>query len=308
MRKIFFPTRGKHYIRGLLLRFFIGLFIALFVIVPLVLTYFLSHPKRYPVCCFTPADLGLEYETITFPASDGVNLSGWYIPSQNGAAIVMVHANNGNRTGVIYHAQFLAEQGYGILMFDVRGFGESEGSLLPYPQGGLAEDVNGAVTYLQQRPEVNPDRIGALGLSMGAIIVLRAAAINPDIRAVVADGADEVLTSIDEVPELRTLPPPIKAYFQVVNSVALRLMGVTTAFPGPRISDGIAHIAPRPILLISAGTGKEQADNRLFYSLAGEPKTLWELPDVAHINAAFAQSDEYHSRVLTFFNEALLSQ
>ena len=305
MRRLLFPKRGKNYVRGLLIRFCIGLFIALFVIVPIGLAYFLSHPTRYPVCCFTPADLGFTYEAITFPASDGAMLSGWYIPSTNGAAIIAVHANSGNRTGVIYHTQLLAEQGYGVLLFDVRGFGESEGSQFPYPSGGLAEDVLGAVAYLQTRPDVDPQRIGALGLSMGAIIVLRAAAQTADIQAVVADGADE-MEGVDEISAFAEIPSFMKGYIQVVSAMAFRLMGITTEFPGPMVSDGIARIAPRPILLISTGTGEEQQDNRLFDSLAGEPTTLWELPDVAHINGLFARPDEYKSRLLTFFDEALL--
>src|SRR5262245_38646521 len=141
MRNILFPKHGKHYLRNLLLRFCIGLVIALYVAVPIGLAYAYSHPKRYPVCCFTPVDLGLTYEAVIFPASDGVKLSGWYVPSKNRAAVIAVHANDGNRTGVIYHANVLAQRGYGVLLFDVRGFGESEGSIFPYPRLGVAEDV-----------------------------------------------------------------------------------------------------------------------------------------------------------------------
>ena len=307
MRRLLFPKRGKHYVRGLLIRFGIGLFIALFVVVPVGLTYAIAHPPRFPVCCFTPADLGLTYETISFPASDGAQLSGWYIPSQNGAAVIMVHANAGNRTGVIYHADVLAKQGYGVLLFDVRGFGESAANQFPIPPGGMAEDVLGAVAFLQNRPEVNSDQIGALGLSMGGMIVLRAAAQTPDIQAVVSDGAaDQGSLSVDDNPAFAEMPPFMRAYVQFVASIAFRLNGISEQSLGPRISDVIANIAPRPILLISTATGEEQSDNRLFYSLAGEPKTLWELPDVGHIQGIFARSEEYHSTILTFFDDALL--
>lgn len=294
MRRLLFPKRGKHYWRNVLIRFCIGLFIALFVVVPIGLAYFLSHPPRFPVCCFTPTDLGYSYEDVTFAASDGAQLSGWYIPSQNGAAVIMVHANAGNRTGVIYHADVLAKQGYGVLLFDVRGFGESEANMFPFPPGGMAEDVIGAVTFLQSRPEVNPRRIGALGLSMGAIIVLRAAAQSADIQAVVADGADEGNLNVDEIPAFAQMPPFMRAYVQFVGSLAYRLIGVSGEGVGPQISEVIARIAPRPLLLISTATG--------------EPKTLWELPDVGHIQGIFARPDEYHSTILTFFDEALLEQ
>jgi uncharacterized protein len=306
MRNLLFPKRGKNYVRNLLIRFFIGLFIALFVVVPVGLAYFLGHPTRYPVCCSTPADMGFSYETVTFTSSDGVKLSGWYIPSTNGAAVIAVHANHGNRTGVMVHAQFLAEQGYGVLLFDVRGFGESEGSLIPYPSQGMAEDVIGAVSYLQSRPDIDPERIGALGLSMGAGIVLHAAVIDSNIQAVVADGADETSTDIDDIPEFSTLPPFIKSYFQIAVSIAYRLMGINSDYIGPQVSQEIDQISPRPLLLISAGTGEEQKDNRLFYENANDPKIWWDVPDGAHINTLFSHADEYKSKVLAFFDAALI--
>ncbi len=307
MRRLLFPEHGKNYVRNLLIRFFIGLFIALFVVVPAALAYFLSHPTRHAVCCTTPADLGLTYESVTFPASDGVKLSGWYIPSQNGAAIIAVHANGGNRTGVLVHAQVLAEAGYGVLLFDVRGFGESEGSLAPYPPLGMAEDVIGAVDYLQQRPDVDDERIGAVGLSLGANMILIAAAENDSIRAVLADGATESRT-IEDVPGLNAMPPLLKAYMRIVINITMRLMGIATEFPGPFISDSIQQIAPRPILLISTGVSEEQAQNAMLYEHAGEPKTLWDLPDVAHIHGLFARPEEYRSKMLEFFDQALLDK
>jgi pimeloyl-ACP methyl ester carboxylesterase len=266
----------------------------------------MSHPPRFAVCCTSPADFDNPYEAVTFAASDGAPLSGWYIPSQNGAAVIMVHANNGNRTGVLYHADVLANQGYGVLMFDVRGYGDSEANLYPLPRGGMAEDVLGAVAYLQSRSEVDRDRIGALGLSMGASIVLRAAAASTDIQAVVADGASESSLDVDEIMAFADLPPLAKAYIHYTSSVAFGLVGLSEDALGPQIRDVIDQIAPRPVLLISAGTEAEININRVFYANAGEPKTLWELPDAGHIQAIFSHAEEYHARLLTFFEDALL--
>ena len=59
----------------------------------------------------TPADLGLAYRDVTFPSSDGVTLAGWYIPSRNGAAVVLLHGAGSTRSGVLDQAAVLAGRG-----------------------------------------------------------------------------------------------------------------------------------------------------------------------------------------------------
>lgn len=295
--------RDRRYWMKFFTIYFLTAFVALYVIVPIALTYIVSHPRRLPIDGASPADFDLSYETVTFQSSDGVNLSGWYIPSQNGAAIIAVHANDGNRTGVLYHANVLAGHGYGVLLFDVRGFGESEGSTYPYPAGGMSEDVIGAAAYLQTRDDVDPDRIGAMGLSLGAIMVLRAAGVSDSIQAVWSDGADEATLADIEA----QLPAPLySAYIRPTWALTMWMWGVQGDVPGPLVSEHIADISPRPIFLIGAESTTEIEDNRMFYALAGEPKTLWELPDSGHIAGLFTHPDEYQQRMLAFFDAALL--
>jgi hypothetical protein len=206
---------------------------------------------------------------------------------------------------VLYHADVLAKRGYGVLMFDVRGYGESEGSLFPYPKGGVAEDVLGAVTYLQSRPDTEPGRIGALGLSLGAMLVLRAAAETDGINAVLADGADEP-TLADMEAQFSSVPFLYPLYIRPIYGFSLWMMGIQTETPGPLVSDVISAIAPRPVFLIAAGGQAEIEDNRMFFARAGEPKTLWELPDAAHASGIFSHSADYHHKLVAFFDQALL--
>ena len=87
------------------------------------------HPPRFPIGEVSPADLGLDYIDVTLSTEDSLTLRGWYIPSTNQAAVILVHAFSGNRTGTIYHAALLAKHGYGVLLYDTRTQGESEGDL-----------------------------------------------------------------------------------------------------------------------------------------------------------------------------------
>ena len=297
--------RGWRYYRNLLLFTLGSALFAFYVVLPIGFAAQDARrpPARFAVCCFTPADLGLKYEDVTFPTRDGLTLSGWYIPSQNGAAIIAAHARNGNRTGMIYHADFLARHGYGVLLFDLRGHGESQGELWLYGwQGHL--DILGAVAYLQNRPDVKPNRIGALGLSAGSEVVLHAAAVNDQIKAVVSDGADfrtlqDMYLAAD--PATWAYAPGWLLYFSALTAIS----GVPSP---PSLADLVPQIAPRPLLLIAAGTAKaeEIKFNRIYYAAAGEPKQLWELPDSTHIRGLFSHPEEYQDKVLTFFDHALL--
>ena len=85
--------------------------------------YAFTYPARSDVCCITPADKGFEYEEVTLTTNDRLKLVGWYIPSQNRAAVILLHGYGGNRLGVMYHAEALANQGYGVLMYDQRASG-----------------------------------------------------------------------------------------------------------------------------------------------------------------------------------------
>ena len=121
---------------------------------------------------------------MKFETKDGLELEGWYIPSRNGAAVISFPGRNGPQR----QARMLARHGYGVLLFDRRGEGRSDGEPNIFGWGG-DEDIKAAVRYLQTRDDVDPKRIGGIGLSVGGELMLEAAAETKDLRAVVSDGA-----------------------------------------------------------------------------------------------------------------------
>ena len=85
-------------------------------------------------------------------------------------------------------AKLLARHGYGVLLFDRRGEGESEGD--PNLFGWQGErDIHAAVAFLQGRPDVDPERIGGIGLSVGGEMMIEAAAESTALKAIVSEGA-----------------------------------------------------------------------------------------------------------------------
>ena len=74
-----------------------------------------------------------------------------------------------------------------MLLFDRRGEGESDGD--PNLLGWHGErDVHAAVAFLQRRPDVDPERIGGIGLSVGGETMIEAAAESAALKAIVSEG------------------------------------------------------------------------------------------------------------------------
>ena len=151
--------------------------------------YGTTHIGRAAV---SPDRLEVAHENVKFTTSDGLELEGWYIPSRNGAAVIAFPG----RTGPQRKARMLARHGYGVLLFDRRGEGRSEGEPNSWGWGGDA-DVKAAIAYLQRRPDVDPDRIGGIGLSVGGELMIETAAETEALAAVVSEGAGARSTTED---------------------------------------------------------------------------------------------------------------
>jgi pimeloyl-ACP methyl ester carboxylesterase len=276
--------------------------VALYVVIPAMGVYEATHPARVPVAG-SPADLGLPYEEVVLSAADGIHLRGWYTPSQNSAAIVALHGAGGNRVQLLRHAQPLAQAGYGVLLFDLRAHGESDGRVFPMTDD--SQDVAPAVAYLQGRTEVDPKRIGAVGLSLGGEVVLEAAARDPALKALVVDGV-----STNRVEDLLPLPPEFRIMYLAAPMWWLgdRMAALASGVPARPLGELVEEIAPRPILFISSGDAPEPFANRRLAERAGPNAQLWELPDTGHVGGMSAHPEEYKERLVAFFDAALLDK
>src|SRR3546814_11399716 len=81
----------------------------------------------------------------------------------------------------------LVRHGYGVLLYDSRGHGESEGDTVTLGWGAYSDGI-AAAEYLAGRDDVDATRTGALGMSMGAELAWEAAAPDAGDAAIVADG------------------------------------------------------------------------------------------------------------------------
>jgi dienelactone hydrolase len=274
-----------------------GLAVVYFVLFPLSLSYILTHVARD----VPEPELGAAYEDVSFRTSDDLELKGWYIPSKNRAAVIAFPGRNGSQRP----ARLLARHGYGVLLFDRRGEGESEGD--PNVFGWKGErDVRAAVEYLRNRPDVDPQRIGGIGLSVGGEMMIEAAAESDGLAALVSDGAG--IRSIREslaIPDTRKQIEASLVHAIVTPAVAL----FSNSTPPASLEDLSGRIRP-PVLFIYAnpGEGGEAELQETYYEAAREPKEIWLVPGAGHTGGIEEQPAEYARRVVGFFAEALLER
>jgi pimeloyl-ACP methyl ester carboxylesterase len=294
-----FKQRPRRRLLKLALTIVAGLVVAYYLVIPTVIAFVLIH-YRQPICCVTPAQRGLTtYEDVSFTTADGLTLVGWYVPSRNGAAIIALHGSGGNRMATLDHGAMLARHGYGVLLLDLRGHGNSGGHVALGWDANL--DIDAALAYLRIRPDVDPQRIGALGLLMGGEVAMQAAAHTERLKAVASDGAgaraigDRLSGPINLV--------AVPAMWTSTYAMAL-FTGLT---PPPPLTELIPRIAPRPLLIISAGhgIGGEVELSDIFYAAAGEPKQHWQIPEARHTGGLAARSQESEAKVIAFFDVAL---
>ncbi len=246
----------------------------------------------------TPATYGIPYyENISFAsaASDDLTLRGWWIPNPKGhRALIFVHGQNQNRTELLEIAKPLWDQGYSLLMFDLRGHGLSDGD---HHTLGLKEqfDIIGAAHFVENK-DFQPGQIGLIGWSMGAGTGVMALSQTTDIKAGVIDSGYATERPFH--------------HFEIVYPAAVLACKILRGFDPEQIQPGEAakHLGNRHIFIIH---GQQDhtiplSEALLLREAAGANATdFWSVPGADHTGNFAAQPEEYIRRVTAFFNSEL---
>ena len=283
--------RIRRYARRIALgfAFLLGLYVFLY---PVAESYVITHAARAYVP--DPA-LGAAFEEVSFTTSDGLQLEGWYVPSRNGATVISYPGRKGSQKP----ARLLARHGYGVLLFDRRGEGESEGDPNTLGWRGV-RDLRAAIAYLESRPDVDMSRVGGVGLSVGGEMLLQAAAETDDFKAVVSEGAG--MRSIREAVDLSGSDKFVAV--PIFGLVTLAAMVWTSDLPPPGLT-GLSGEITEPVLLIHATPGQGgETLSRTYYEAATGPKEYWAAPG-GHTGALDAAPEEYERRVVGFFDRTI---
>jgi len=279
----------------------IGIIIGIIIIFS-VLTFIISvHPPRLDGKR-TPADLGLDYEDVSFKTSDGLTLKGWFIPSNYSKATIIVgHGYPFSKSNILGLGVFLHKH-YNLLLFDFRYFGESQGR---YTTAGWKEqkDVLAAIDYLKSRKDINKSKIGAIGFSLSASTFIMTK--TSDIKAIVADSPYASLDGIIEQSYF-IFPGPLKLPFVWITKLLAKItFGLNTKDISPE--KDIKNIGI-PILLIHGDRDSQipVENSKVLYEASDKNLTeLWLIEGADHGYSYASNPSEYEKRVLEFFDKHL---
>ena len=270
--------------------------------------YMAGHMSRVPrtFAEVTPHSLGLDYEDVAFANRGGtLELNGWLVREGNPDSwIILVHGSGGNRAhnavNMLGLTRDLVKKGIGVLTFDLRAHGESQGRRASV---GFEErtDVLGAIDFLESRG-IARGRIGALGFSLGAVITILAAAEERGLAGLVLDS-------------------PFASLMEMVYRETSRRSGMSRLFlPGMmfmgRVMYGVDLSSVRPLdavkgvdcpILFIHGAQDMMVDpsnSARLYKAAGGRKDLWMVPEARHAQGYNSRPEEYVDRVVDLLGGA----
>ena len=252
----------------------------------------------------TPSDRGLAYSDAAMTTDDGVRLSGWWVPSRNGAGVVLLHGAGSTRTATLPQAEVLARLGYGVLMLDARGHGRSEGRGMDLGWYGDA-DIRAAVDYVVRAEGVTVPRVALVGLSMGGEQAIGATLADPRIAAVVAEG----VTARTAADKADWLPGGVAGGVQrAVDRFVYAVVDLLTpAAPPTSLRDAVSR-SDASYLVIAGGRMPDEARAaRVLRDAAPARVQVWDVPGADHTRGLATDARQWESRVAGFLRASLLS-
>jgi dipeptidyl aminopeptidase/acylaminoacyl peptidase len=279
-------------------RAFLILLILIYAIGSMVFAFVIIAPNKCNIGN-APANFLFPIENVSFKSTDGLTLKGWYAPDKSAnKVIILLHGHKANRRSMYDRALLFRQAGYGVILYDARGCGESEGE---QTSAGYKEtnDLIGCINYLHSRGVTD---IGCVGISQGGATILLAAEKLTEVRFVICESAyDEMSKTLDN-------------RFQLLLHVPAKLGGIffipiTEYALGLKVAEicPIKHIKQLkcPIMIISG-----EIDNRVLkedtihlFNEGNQPKQLWIVPKAGHWDLYNFDSANYAIKVLGFIKQ-----
>jgi pimeloyl-ACP methyl ester carboxylesterase len=213
--------------------------------------------------------------------------------------MILLHGSHGTRVDTLPQLRMLAAAGYTVLAYDARGHGRSTGQTNALGWQGVA-DIAAAIKFLDHQPRVDPHRIAALGLSMGAEEALRAAASRVRLAAIIADGA-----GASTLGDIELVPHGLEPMFVSVTWLTMRAVELASGDAEPAQLNAVLNQVHVPVLLITSNARNELKIDKAYRDRIGRQAILWYVSDAGHTRALSAHPRDYAAHVTAFLSAAL---
>lgn len=237
----------------------------------------------------TPDKDDLNYEDVAFASADGTMLTGWFIPAtyEPRGTVIHLHGNTRNMTSHYRYVGWIADEGFNVFVFDYRGYGQSTGTP---DRKGIYEDCVAAVRYVQQRDDVNPEKIIVIGQSIGAANA---------IAVLGREKFDGILGIVAEA--------PFASYEEIVTDDLVTSAGsISRAALGDAYSPAAVVDKLGVPLIVIHGTADRvvpyKQGKRLF-DKAKEPKQIWTIKGGRHCDSMTVYKEKVRPRLLRIFRD-----
>jgi dipeptidyl aminopeptidase/acylaminoacyl peptidase len=262
----------------------------------------LTRPTNRPLSV-DPREISRDVRPWSTRTADGLTLRGWYLPTGNQRhLIVLVHGMWSSWLEMAGLGRDLHDAGFDVLLFDLRGHGESDASRL-YLGRRERTDIRAVMAWAKSEG-FSHDRIGWLGYSMGGSTVLMEAARNPEIQVAVVDSPYGDLPKLLE--HQLSKHSGLPRWFNPGILMAARwVFGVRTDDLVPIRS--AREWGERPLLLIhgESDTIVPIGQARDLARTLGASCLMLTLPGVEHVQAYPSDPQRYIQTVSSFFTSHL---
>jgi len=295
--------------------------------VRICLNIFIDTP---PPLSMGPVDFQrLEGEVVRFRSFDGTSLRGMHLNIPNRQAckgtVLFCHEYGSDMYSCARYARPLIDAGFDVFTFDFRGHGDSSCSRrykpLQWPSDKELEDVLGACAYVESvlAADGKPTDIGIFGISRGAGAGLLAAASDPNIKAIVCDGAFSTQTTITALMKRWAyIFARVKlvyenhpdAFWRMLFWLMMRFAQPKLGCRFPSVLRALREMQPRPMLFVHGQRDSyiRQEQTRLLYAEAPSPKYLWIVEGAKHNQSVIVEPRGYAARTIAFFRRHLAGE
>jgi len=276
-----------------------------FVVIPYLVAVFTTYWVKFAGAGNPKKLLDMEYRHICFNAEDGAKLDGWFIPSttsMSDSAVIIAPGRSPTKNLFLPYAKVFSHNGYNVLLFDHRGNGNSSGHKYSFTVNE-ANDIIGAVDYLENKYAESSRYIFGFGFNEGASALIAAAARDDRFTGVVTDSASGYDISL---PELLSnyLPAWMKNALLKVTRTFITIDIGQPDWGSEKLHKDISKISPCPVLV--SNSLKTSQSNRLrtieLYTMAKEPKMLWLTPPLKNEEQDTGLEKEYFQNILALFD------